>query len=190
MITDEAKNAKRREYRRLNSAKINAAASEWRSRNPEKMAAYKRNDRVRNRARQDAADRAYKTANAERVAAYLAAYRRRWAATPQGRESVRAAKQRRRAAARSLPVAWSTATQAKCKALWPGVCVYCDLRLADSWDHFVPVLDPACPGTVPWNMVHCCSVCNSAKGAKPAMRFLGKERHALVLSMLGCTDGR
>ncbi len=76
-----------------------------------------------------------------------------------------------------------------------GCCAVCGRPLADlfgtrtaSYDHWIPVVSPDCPGTIPTNIVPLCSGldgCNQSKGSKIADEWLvekfGKRKAAQIL---------
>lgn len=90
----------------------------------------------------------------------------RYARSPRGKEAKRRKtlidNHKRRAP--HLPFLWSYEKWEKCLAAWSMACAYCGrtgMRLTQ--DHVIPLTDPSCPGTVPWNIVPACMPCNSRK---------------------------
>lgn len=63
----------------------------------------------------------------------------------------------------ALPWRWNRALWDDCKSAWSHKCAYCDLQKRLTQDHFIPLTDPHCPGTVPGNMVPACIRCNTQK---------------------------
>lgn len=68
---------------------------------------------------------------------------------------------------RHLPFLWNKRLWRKCRDAWGWRCAYCGVpgkRLEQ--DHFIPATHPACPGTVPWNIVPACKGCNVRKSIR------------------------
>lgn len=95
----------------------------------------------------------------------LLAEKRRHRFSPQGREWHRLAalidNHRRRA--KHLPFQWTLTDWLACLAAWKHRCAYCKRRRRLEHDHVIPLSNPACPGTVPWNIVPSCVPCNRKK---------------------------
>ncbi len=77
---------------------------------------------------------------------------------------------RRRARARHYPDTWTLADSRFALAYWQGCCAVCG-RAEGFWytialDHWIPLTDPACPGTVPGNLV---PLCHAKKGIPSAL---------------------
>ena len=70
-----------------------------------------------------------------------------------------------------LPWLWTPELWEKCKADWEGRCAYCGATGDMTQDHFVPLMEAACPGTVPWNMIPACMICNASKQHRPASHW-------------------
>lgn len=72
-----------------------------------------------------------------------------------------------------------------------GCCAYCGNPAGlfvfnrITADHFIPISDPDCPGTIPGNMVPACGSCNSSKNDKPPHDWVnqtfGKRKAAAIL---------
>lgn len=56
-----------------------------------------------------------------------------------------------------------------------GRCAYCGGDGALSQDHYVPLSDPDCPGTVSWNTLPACLSCNSSKKNLPPAQWLRRK---------------
>lgn len=74
--------------------------------------------------------------------------------------------QKRLARKRGLPANFDREHEAFLRAYWGDVCAACG-KQADfwhriAWDHWIPLTDPACPGTVPENII---PLCHARKGA-------------------------
>jgi len=77
---------------------------------------------------------------------------------------------RRRARKRTLPLAFSTAEQAFCRAYFHYACAVCGNENGFKWtigmDHWIPLNSPDCPGTIATNMIPLChgmTGCNNSK---------------------------
>lgn len=85
---------------------------------------------------------------------------------------------KRRARRRSLPNTLTHTEWLFCLDFFHGCCAYCGnqqglLRTTKlSADHFIPLSNPGCPGTVAGNMVPACSSCNSRKQRREAKAWL------------------
>jgi hypothetical protein len=84
-----------------------------------------------------------------------------------------------------VPFLWNAEYAAYALHWWNDACAYCDESLLDgfwhrlNWDHFIALGDPACLGTVPWNLLPSCGatrrngtgrdvpLCNASKGSLP-----------------------
>lgn len=91
--------------------------------------------------------------------------------------------QKRRAKKRNLPNDFTTTDWQRCLDYFDGCCAYCG-QSAGLWhviaaDHFVPLIAPDCPGTVPTNIVPACHAkkggrggCNNKKNDKDTKEWL------------------
>jgi 5-methylcytosine-specific restriction endonuclease McrA len=144
----------------------NAITNKWGTANPDKKkecgrVGYKKfydNNRDKELARLKKSTDLYRANNPEKIKEGLRVYRQN------NPDIINAQTQRRNAKRLSLPVDWSARLWKQCLDFFGNRCVYChrdDLPLEQ--DHFIPLNDPQCPGTVPWNMVPACRGCNSRK---------------------------
>lgn len=104
--------------------------------------------------------------------------RRRYAT--ENPEAIRASSHRRLARKRGLPNTFTASDIAFAFEAFNHCCAVCERQLnglfhSDHLDHWMPLVSPDCPGTVPHNMVPLCSDCNLSKGGKhPAEWLIGK----------------
>jgi hypothetical protein len=103
----------------------------------------------------------YARANTERLRELSALWRSR------NRTKVSAITSRRRARKRFLPDTFTSQDWGRALNYWHGCCAICGAQ-DGFWnritaDHWIPLNDPSCPGTVPLNMVPLCRSCNSRK---------------------------
>ncbi|MFQ3534315.1 MAG: hypothetical protein SNJ58_00420 [Aggregatilineales bacterium] len=94
---------------------------------------------------------------------------------------------------RSLPIAFSSSDWDNALDYWGYQCAVCG-RPRGLWhtlaqDHWIPLSDSRCPGTVPTNILPLChgeGGCNNSKGSKDPVRWLeerlGKRRAAQKLA--------
>lgn len=132
---------------------------------------------------------ACRRADAEAAKEILAA-KRRYEASDHGREQRRTSSasgnHRRRQRLVNAPFDWDSADWAQCQSQWAGCCAYCDSSDGNTQDHFVPICSSAFPGTIPSNMLPACGRCNSSKGRRDPIEWLGDqpERLERILSYL------
>jgi len=147
-----------RKWGQANKGLIAARNKLFRERNPEKIAARKRE---------------YHAKNAGYVRAKVEAWRK---ANPDKR---RAQIEKRRTLKCGLPCDWTDADIRFGLDFWSNACAACrtpfGLIATPQWDHWIPIANPNCPGTIITNMVPLCLFCNSTKGERPAAKWL-KER--------------
>ena len=96
------------------------------------------------------------------------AHARKWSAA--NREYTKLNTHRHRTRKISLPAQYSLDDWNRALVYFNGTCAYCQNppSLFDHYptlhaDHFIPLNDPTCPGTVKWNIVPACQSCNISK---------------------------
>jgi 5-methylcytosine-specific restriction endonuclease McrA len=96
--------------------------------------------------------------------------KQRYAKSPRGRETKRIRSHtdnhKRRQRRLAVPFKWQPEDWQACLAAFGNCCEYCDAAVTLHQDHFIPLSDPACPGTIPTNMVPACQQCNLSKGSR------------------------
>lgn len=188
----------RRDYNANNPERMSAARRRSYAKHRDKRRKEQRERYWKQPERHIQVSRAWKAANPDKVAAT----RRRWQIKNQEHvrerarrysqlhpEKARANARRRRSLARSLPDTLSHAVWLRLMAYWGDKCAVCG-RPAGLWhhitqDHWIPMADTSCPGTVPSNIVPLChgvGGCNNSKNDRPADLWL--------LGRLGKTKGR
>lgn len=82
----------------------------------------------------------------------------------------RIAAQRRQERIRQFPNEFNEKHRAFALEYFGNACAYCEARFDElqpgnfaTFDHYIPLYFPFCPGTVQWNMVPACWACNSTK---------------------------
>jgi len=113
-------------------------------------------------------------------------------------EQDRVIKQRRVARKRNLPDNFSHADWERALNYFNGRCAICERQLRDLFDthrpaadHWIPLTSPACPGTIPTNIIPLChgiSGCNNRKGNRDPIEFLetefGKQKTKKILARI------
>lgn len=108
----------------------------------------------------------------ERIASYSATpefkeARSAYKKSPRGKRQNALHKAIRRARQAGLPDAFSAADMAAASQYWDNRCATCRIPLGlvakTHWDHWVPMSDTKCPGTIPENMLPLCGSCNMSK---------------------------
>jgi hypothetical protein len=72
---------------------------------------------------------------------------------------------------RSLIFIWTEQNWIDCKAYFENKCAYCLSEDNITQDHFIPLNDENCPGTIVKNMVPACLKCNCSKQDKSPYQF-------------------
>lgn len=101
---------------------------------------------------------------------------------------------RRRARLLNLPNVFTAANWQRALDYFGGCCAYCGNPpglfnpMILVVEHFVPLSNPNCPGTVPENIVPACKSCNSSKQDKPHQAWLvekfGKRKASIILKRI------
>lgn len=128
--------------------------------NRKKQLAYNRAYYIRNRDAIIADARVWYAQNAERMSTWMKNYRE------MNRGIVRACAVRYMARRKALPEDFFATDFDACVTYWCNCCAVCG-DSADKcqlcMDHWIPLMSPLCPGTVPQNMIPLCKKCNSSK---------------------------
>lgn len=195
---DRVRANKRRTYLR-NRDKILEKDKQYRATNRERYREYNRKYNAEHKDELREYQRAYIARNREKVREksrrnyhrnifYNRAYKRQQG--KKHREQYRVHRLWRRARERALPVAFTNADWEHCLKHFNGCCAYCGSQ-AGLWnpitaDHFIPLTDPTCPGTVASNMIPACKSCNSGKSDRDPAKWLawkfGKAKARAALS--------
>lgn len=96
---------------------------------------------------------------------------------------------------RSLPNTLTGDDWLLCLDYWHYCCAVCGSQLRDLFgdiepniDHWIPINNPDCPGTIPTNIICLCEACNKSKGDTPAKQWLdqryGKRKAAEILKRI------
>ena len=168
-----AKNIKRRHYS-TNLPSILSRAKERYSENRDSICAYARAYGRRNKAAMSARVKAWVKANPLRARVH-------W--------------KNRRARKLRLPNTWTFTAAQNALTHWGNSCAACGGSFAGvsvHWDHWIPLIDPNCPGTVAGNMVPLCGSCNLTKNRRDALKWLidrfgslvGNQKYLLIVNYL------
>lgn len=162
---------------------------EWRSRHPGASATYQRDYRKYHLEHIRGLDRIRGKRDSQKRKEWQRQYRKRHPEkvrkarkskdTEHGRKLINVAIARRRARKLALPRRWSIDDWEKCLEYWGHTCAVCG-RPQGLWhtlamDHWIPLSDPACPGTVKENIVPLChgeGGCNNSKGNRAPREWL------------------
>jgi 5-methylcytosine-specific restriction endonuclease McrA len=90
---------------------------------------------------------------------------------------------------RELPNWFPLIHKYECLKAWSFCCAYCGesqaMRSSIVWDHYIPLISPACIGTVRKNMLPACTHCNSQKNDILPEKWIhskfGAERASIIL---------
>lgn len=170
-------------YQKANKDRVNAKNREWYAKNPGNSTARKRKDRASNPDKFKERNRRYRENNltkmkkaisdwAKRNKERLDANRKRYKAEKP--EVGKAIKQRYRARKAGLPDSFSKAEWQHALDYFGGCCAVCGRPLfgllhTAHCDHWVPLNDPSCPGSIARNLLPLCGGvdgCNNSKGGK------------------------
>lgn len=165
-------NAKQREYRQNNPERVRARSRNRYQVNKEKNLAKKREYYKKKREEILIKRRKYVIDNPEIIRAYQRAHRLE--------NTIR--ESRRNARKRELPNTFTPQEWCKCLEYWHYRCAVCGHQLRDLFgevephaDHWIPLIDPKCPGTVATNMICLCNHCNSQKSDTPAAVWIKRK---------------
>lgn len=193
-----------------NKEKILEQAAAWRAKNKAKVKLANRKNYEKNKESRKLDRKAYYIANKKQC--LLAAKRwsranidrvRKW--QQQWREKNRdrlreyykknkgmflASNLRRRTRQRSLPFDFTRSDMAFGFEFWGGACAICGTPFGliekCHWDHWVPLTNRDCPGTIPANMLPLCAGCNLGKSDSEGNGFLTR----ILGSKKACTKSK
>lgn len=107
-------------------------------------------------------------------------------------DKVRQAKIKRRLRESNLPNSFSYQHYKHMMEYWYGCCAYCGNQ-QDFWnvieaDHFIPIANSDCPGTISTNMLPACRNCNASKHSANPQEWLidrfGKTQTKVILDRI------
>ena len=76
---------------------------------------------------------------------------------------------------RELPNAFTHDDWLEAIDYWHNCCAYCGQPGKLTLDHYIPLSNPDCPGTVAYNVVPACGRCNTSKRNNPVRNWLSKK---------------
>lgn len=118
--------------------------------------------------------------------------RKRYLNSPRGKATSKLHNQKRIMKEHSLPTDFTTDDWLSCLDYWNGQCAYCGCQQG-FWnpitaEHFIPISNPNCPGTVRRNIIPACSSCNSSKLNRDAdqwaIKKFGKRKATNILKRI------
>lgn len=134
----------------------------------ERKRRYKKNhpDRIKEQ------NREYDKNNIEKVRARKSRHMR----TPEARRKQLESNERRRAMKQGLPATFSMNDWQIAQEYWSNCCAYCGKSDTSNRglvkEHFIPLSNPSCPGTIAHNILPACFSCNSSKNSRDAHAWL------------------
>ena len=169
----------RKNYRLVNKEEIALYMHAYQENNKETLAVYSKEYRQENKEILALHDKKWRTQNIDTVREKQRERSRQFRATVEGREKAKVASQRHAARKKALPDTLTAEEWLWAVAYWGGCCAVCGKQEGfwsrGSLDHWIPMADPACPGTVADNVLPLCSGldgCNNIKHDRDAWTFL------------------
>jgi len=161
------------QYGKSNRQKINTYQRKRRSENPEKVRNYERQYRLKNPDKILNKSRKYYAENREEVRKYANKYyaEYRLKNLEASRNSEKIDSQNRRARKANLPDTLTGEQWADCVEYFEGKCVACGSDANLTIDHWIPLKNKDCPGTIASNIVPLCFSCNSSKSDRDAYEW-------------------
>lgn len=147
-------NRNSRERRAKDRDAVNKKNKEYRDKDRESYRASQRKHYANFRERNLARSRDYALRNAPRM---------------------RVIKQRHKTRKRNLPDTFTHTDWERAGQYFGGCCAYCGQQKKLSMEHYIPLSDPNCPGTVPFNILPACHSCNSSKQDTPLEMWLKRR---------------
>ena len=136
----------------------------WRRANPDKKRSGDRRRYKENPEKARQRHRRHYLAHSDKVKEKVSRYNK---SNPQ---KVREISRRRRTEKLALPYSFTLADEQIALEYFHGYCAVCSEPLYDlfgervlHFDHWIPLSNPQCPGTIPTNMIPLCNKCNQAK---------------------------
>ena len=165
----EQSRERQRRFEEQNPGRITELKYRWKEKNPNKVKETKRRHRQTHREKTLANEREYKDKNREQIREKDRVRSRQ----PQKLEEYRRHRARREARLLELPATLTKSEWLQAIAHWHGCCVYCG-KQPDSLtlDHYIPLVNPNCPGTVATNILPACLSCNSSKNNAEAFYWM------------------
>lgn len=176
-ICKPCKQAAFRRYYETNNEKMRARTREWvrsrpnyvrewQAKNKYKVAGYSRQTKEKYPERVKSRKANWRTNNLDRVRKTA----REWAA--RNPDNIQLKRQRRGARLAGLPDELTVDEWQHAKHYWGYKCAYCGLERKLTIDHYIPVGDQRCTGTVVTNVIPACLSCNASKKGKDPIVWL------------------
>jgi hypothetical protein len=178
---------KNREWHRNNKERRRQSHRDWYVKNADHARKKRKHWYAENTHRAKEYDRQRYVTHGERIREYS----RHWRIINPEKAIVR--EHRRRARELALPHTLTRAEWRRAIDYWHGSCAYCGDKFdvgnkLKSLDHYIPLSNSDCPGTVARNCIPACLSCNTAKGKKSALEWMrwqfGDERAEIVFRAL------
>jgi 5-methylcytosine-specific restriction endonuclease McrA len=161
------------EYGAKNRDALKVKGRKYRSENKAKLAEYEREYYAERPGKRAEKGRKYYADNHERVREYARKYYAEYRL--KNLKKVRAAdrllSQRRRARKAHFPDTLTSEQWENCVAYFGGACAACGSGGDTTLDHWIPISNKDCPGTVAENTVCLCAACNTSKHDRGALEW-------------------
>lgn len=177
--------ARKKRWEDANRERMNQRLRDWAQNNPERAQAIKQKNYAKHGERYRAKLAAKYKVDPEPVKEKTRAWAKR---NPERRrETCRAwvkanplrAKthwKNRKARKRNMPCTWKVEQAEQAMKFFQNSCAACStpfgLLVKAHWDHWIPLIEPGCPGTVASNMIPLCAKCNLEKNDVQAVAWL------------------
>lgn len=172
-IHGDKQRAQQRAAYAANPDKKNQSAKQWQKDNPDKVRTIQKRHYEKYPEKRREATRLSRKKNIDKRKAYERHYRQ------QNPNMDHAKTARRQAKRRNLPSTFTASDWQRCLEYFNHRCAICGkprgLWHTLAMDHWIPLSDPQCPGTVVTNMLPLCHGemgCNNSKGSKPPLDWL------------------
>lgn len=165
----ERVNKTNRDYYQKNKVKINKKRREDYAQNPEPTLQRCRDYYANNKDKVNERNRDYWAKNTPKMTSQKRKYNEK---NPLIRKL---GVQRRRARRQALPNTFTKEQWEFAVEYWNGRCSYCGTNTDLTIEHFIPLSDPNCPGTVAKNILPVCYFCNYSKNAVDATKWLTRK---------------
>ncbi len=81
----------------------------------------------------------------------------------------------------NLPSTWTQDQHQFCIDFWDSKCCYCGSNKNIQIEHYIPISDPNCPGTVADNMLIACQFCNGTKKDKDPESWIESDNTKMAI---------
>lgn len=170
---------KLKRYYQENKERVIARVRLYEISNREFISNRRRELRIKNAEKEKARSKRYYQKNYHNLAPKYLAYQKEW--RRKNPAKYKAQKYRRRENIQSLAESFSNEDWANCLHYWDNRCAYCGnqqgllFAFRITADHWIPLTNTNCPGTIAGNMLPCCQSCNSSKSDNDPIKWLTEK---------------